>query len=110
MIEILYHRQDLKVTVKGHANYDEQGKDIVCSAVTSLMYCLGMFAEEYYDADKLYFEPIVKLESGGSEVSIVVRGTFEKEARVVFDTICNGLELIAKTYPENVSYRKVYPM
>ena len=38
MIKIIIKRNDSieGITIKGHANYDEYGKDIVCAAVSSI--------------------------------------------------------------------------
>ena len=38
MIKIIIKRKDSieGITIKGHANYDEYGKDIVCAAVSSI--------------------------------------------------------------------------
>ena len=57
---------------------------------------------------KLYDLPIIRLKDGDSEVDITVFGKYEREAREVFDSVCDGFELIAKTYPDYVRYRRVF--
>lgn len=108
MITITYDRLELKVNIEGHANHDEMGKDIVCAGVSSLTYTLAMYAEKLNDNGKLYFEPTIRLGAGDTEIGVVVRGDYEHEARSVFDALCEGYNLIAKTYPDNVRYNTVY--
>ena len=37
-IEALYEENEFYLTIKGHAEYGEYGKDIVCSAVSILAF------------------------------------------------------------------------
>ena len=41
MIEIVYDRMRLRLTADGHAGFAEAGQDIVCAAVTILVYTLA---------------------------------------------------------------------
>ena len=106
MTKIEYNRQDLKVTIKGHSGYAEQGKDIVCASISSLAYALGKYVDKAYREGKAYFKPTIKLDEGDAEISITIRGTFEYETRLVFDAMCEGFKLIANTYPDNVEFNK----
>ena len=108
MITITYNRHDLRVTVKGHSGFAEIGQDIVCSGVSSLTYTLAKFVSKLYEDGKLYFEPIFNIDEGNADIGITVRNTFEYEARLVFDAICEGYKLIAKAHPDNVEFKKVY--
>ena len=39
-IKVTYQANDIKqITLKGHANYEEYGKDIVCAAVSATYLC-----------------------------------------------------------------------
>ena len=108
MTRITYDRLELKVTIEGHANHDEIGKDIVCAGISSLTYTLAMYVDKLNSFGKTLFAPNIRLGDGNVEISVVVKGGYEHEARRVFDAICDGYELIANTYPDNVQYHTVY--
>jgi uncharacterized protein YsxB (DUF464 family) len=88
--------------VKGHAGLAPQGEDIVCSAVSILVYTLVRAIEGMVERDELNDTTVVKLESGDTSISISPRFIYRREARLIFDTICDGFELIAHDYPQYV--------
>jgi uncharacterized protein YsxB (DUF464 family) len=90
MTRIAYDRLALKVVIEGHAKYDEVGKDIVCAGISSLTYALAMYADKLDNDGKTYFAPTIHLDNGDAEISVVVKGNYEHEARKVFDAICEG--------------------
>ena len=102
MIHIKYDMVRLTVKVDGHAGVAPQGEDIVCSAVSILTYTLAKAIEGMYNRDELNETPKINLESGKADISISPRFAFIKDARLVFDTICNGYKLIANDYPQYV--------
>ena len=88
----------LSLYVKGHANYAESGKDIVCSAVSCL--CVSL-------ANTLLATGVEKrcfrMEEGSFYMSatIVENHTYAEGA---FDTAVNGLQMIAEQYPHHVRF------
>lgn len=81
MIEIRCRNNAM--SIKGHAMYDEYGKDIVCAAVSVLV---ATFAN-MYDVNVIEDEPCnMELEW--------------KEADTAF--LRTGLKLLENTYPDNV--------
>jgi uncharacterized protein YsxB (DUF464 family) len=95
------------VIVEGHAGMDDIGKDIVCSAVSTLTYTLAKAVESMYERDELNEEITVTLENGKAEISISPRFAFRNEARLIFDTICDGYEMIARDYPQHVEFVRI---
>ena len=92
MINIVYDKEECKITVSGHAGYAEKGSDIVCAAISALYQTL-LLREHCY-------------EQIGVEDDL--RTAFTDTPmwnRVVFDTIAKGMEAIARQYPENVAFR-----
>ena len=108
MTTITYDRDDLSVKTVGHAGYAEEGQDIVCASITSLMYALGSYAMELDSRGMLYKAPRIRLNEGDAEVSIRVIGLYAREARMTFDAVCDVFEGIRNNYPENVKYTKIY--
>ena len=88
----------LSLYVKGHANYAESGKDIVCSAVSCL--CIS-FANTLLAAgvEKKHF----RMEDGVFYVSATIAENREY-AEGAFDMAVNGLQMIAEQYPHHVSF------
>lgn len=88
----------LSLYVKGHANYAESGKDIVCSAVSCL--CIS-FANTLLAAgvEKKHF----RMEDGVFYVSATIAEN-RAYAEGAFDMAVNGLQMIAEQYPHHVSF------
>lgn len=87
MIDVQYEPRKPRLRVSGHAGYAEYGKDIVCSAVSSLVLTLADYIE------------------GTGTVSISENGcTLEgtNESKVLFDFVYHGLERIGEQYPDNL--------
>jgi uncharacterized protein YsxB (DUF464 family) len=88
----------LSLYVKGHANYADNGKDIVCSAVSCL--CISL-------ANTLLAAGVEKqcfrIEDGSFFVSTTVTEN-QAYAEGAFDTAVNGLQMIADQYPNHVTF------
>lgn len=82
------------LTVRGHANYDKYGKDIVCAGVSALVQALIGWAE-----NKPYIIECVVNEKNG-EVLIECQGG--EDVAAVFYMTAIGVELIAEAYPQHV--------
>lgn len=92
MIEI--HREENRLTVKGHAGYAEPGKDIVCAAVSILAQNLIQSIEEL-TPDKTKYSILP------GRVCIEYRNLSEK-AKSLFDSFFIGIRMVIEDYPENV--------
>lgn len=90
MIKIKLDDENLSVSVTGHANHAEYGKDIVCAGVSSLVQTLALYAESHGGR--------AKVEPGRAEIDC----PHTKEAREVFKCISDGLKGISASYGEGV--------
>ena len=86
------------ISIKGHANYADYGKDIVCSAVSILIQTLIQSIEEL-TADK------IKYSMSAGNVDIEYRNLSEK-SQTLLDSFFIGLKMIADEYPKNVKLSK----
>ena len=103
MIEVIYHREHNRLTVKGHAQSNEYGKDLVCAGVSAL--ALTMAANVGNMAAKGYVkEPVTRLEPGDAEISCKARTRYRESVRQVFMSVCVGFEILADQYPDYISY------
>lgn len=83
------------LTVRGHANYGEYGKDIVCAGVSALIQALIGWAE-----NKPYIIECVSIDDKNGEVLIECQG--EEDVAAVFYMTAIGIEQIAEAYPQHV--------
>lgn len=99
MTEIEFRPASYEITIKGHAEYDEEGKDIVCAAVSILAYTLAESLETSgFLAKKLYKE----IDKGDVKIKAVPKKGREHQISLIFWTILNGIQLLCDGYPENV--------
>lgn len=100
MIRVVYEKTKSKreITISGHANYDEVGKDIVCSAISTLFYTLARALSDVSDE----FESFMVNDTKGGYVLCV--GDISENTDVIIDTIINGIKMVADDYPENVKF------
>ncbi len=94
MIVVNHHRNG--ITMSGHANYAEHGKDIVCAGVSALVQTLIQSIEELTQ-DKIQYS----MQPG--TVDIKFRDLSE-QAQLLVNSFFVGLELIAGEYPDNVKF------
>ena len=88
MIRVIF--TDRRMTVQGHADYAEKGKDVVCAAVSALVYALVATLEE---SDNIR-ETVIR--AGYATVAA------KKENRA-FDVVRGGISQIAARYPSCVT-------
>lgn len=95
MTKISYTEKDGKISlyVSGHANYNEDGKDIVCAAVSALTQAFLLAISEHHALDR------VDIRKGIFRVDVSNCG--ERESGM-FATTVSGLKAIAEVYPDFV--------
>lgn len=106
MVRIIYCRDEFMVTVYGHANYADAGKDIVCAAISALSEAMLQRT-----AGRKIWQPAwgVNREPDRNVVHVRLkpRGKIAAvKAREMLETICAGYRSIAKEYPDHVSFRE----
>ena len=83
------------LTVIGHANYAEYGKDIVCAGVSSLVQALiGWIEENSWKAESVSVDP--------KEGEVIISCEGGEDVAAVFYMASIGLEQIADCYPDYV--------
>ena len=98
MVDIVYDPRRLRLTARGHACGGEYGADPVCAGVSALLYTLAEGVKPMGNA-------AIRLQPGDALIALHPRPCCRMAARVAFELICGGLELIAEQYPDNVSCR-----
>lgn len=95
MIRVLITRKGesiVRAEVKGHANYAEYGKDIVCSGVSAIVQTAGLSAE-----------PLGARVSQSDGHYIIDVGEFDcHDMQVLLKVMEKGVKAIADNYPKNI--------
>lgn len=83
------------LSVVGHANYAEYGRDIVCAGVSAIVQALIGWCEENYET-----VTCISIDSQAGEVIISCDGG--EGVAAVFSMASIGLEQMADSYPDHV--------
>jgi uncharacterized protein YsxB (DUF464 family) len=103
VIEVVYNRPYHRLTVKGHAHSAEYGHDLVCASASILAYTIASQVANLSSNKKVH-KPVIKLESGDAEVACTVPNRYRASVTMMFDTVCGGFELLARDFPQYISY------
>ena len=82
------------ISISGHANYDDYGKDIVCAAVSSVAMCS-------VEAIAAFDETAVSIEQKNDKLDIIINKNDEVTSKLI-NNMLNCLKEIAKQYPKNI--------
>lgn len=103
MINVVYHRNYHRLSLDGHAGSAEHGSDLVCASASILAYTLAASVANM-SAAKQVRDAKIALNEGAGEISCKPPKRFEAPVTLVFDTLCAGYELLARDYPDNISF------
>lgn len=103
MIEINYHRGYHRITVRGHAGSAEEGKDLVCAAVSTLVLTAAANVRSMEEKGCTY-STAVTVDKGDAEIEVNPKAYFRLSIMQILDAICAGFEVLSREYPEYVRY------
>lgn len=92
-------KSEYVLEVKGHAEYGEEGKDIVCAGVSTLVQTLAAVLEENR---KMLKTLNYDFKQGEGTVVATPQDEYQGNVQMMLVTILTGFDLIAQTYPHNV--------
>lgn len=95
-----FNDKAVKINLKGHANYAEQGKDIVCAAASTL-------CNTFVEYIKTHKE--IKLDYRLDKGDIYISAEAEKDTEWFWEVVCFmavGFYIIACSYPKNFKFCK----
>lgn len=106
MIKVKFDYTDdgksIVLTVKGHSDYSNEGKDTVCAAATMLTYTVAQIVKDLYDQKKLKKKPTLKLKKGESVITCKPQKDVYAEALHAFYVAEVGFNVLAHNFPNNV--------
>ncbi len=90
----------LGFAIKGHANFDQHGYDIVCAAVSILSYT-AVNTLDYYEIDFDFFDD-------EDEMKVSLKNSNEK-SEIILNNFEIGIKTLLTNYNEyvNLNYREV---
>lgn len=90
----------LELTIEGHANQAEYGKDIVCSAASMLAYTLAQYI---FDRTGERLSSEIKLDSGDAKIYCKCH-TMEMFSKIsqIYRFVFLGCEMLAESHPDCV--------
>ncbi len=101
MIKITFKPETYTLDITGHAEHEEKGKDIVCAAISTLFYTL---AESLHSVKHMLEEIDINDDDGYGHISCKPKAEYEANVSLMFWTVLNGFDLVAKNYEKNVEF------
>ncbi len=95
-----------RVLIEGHAGYADEGKDIVCSAVSILSYGLASIATRMYSEGKFSSPPNIVMDVGHASITCFPDNRYTDEMDHAFQFFWTGIDLLVARYPEYVQIGK----
>lgn len=97
---LIKNEKRLGFAIKGHANFDQHGYDIVCAAVSILSYT-AVNTLDYYEVDFDFFDD-------ENEMKVSLKNSNEK-SEIILNDFEIGIKTLLTNYNEyvNLNYREV---
>lgn len=95
---ILVEKKDSKILIKGHAMYDDFGKDIVCSSVSSIV-ITSINAILSINQDAINYQYL----KDGLKLEIK---SFDNITLKLIDNMISLLSELSKDYPKNIQIKE----
>ena len=86
--------EEKNISILGHANYDEYGKDIVCASVSSIVMC-SVEAISQFDINA------VDIKQTKDKLEITINKTDDITQKLI-NNMLNCLKELEKKYPKNI--------
>ena len=87
---------------KGHAGYRNEGHDIVCAAVSILLYAMI----ESIDKNDICSPFVAFVEKGNSFIRVKPKEKSKGKLKGILHVICKGFELLQNNFPQNVKFTR----
>lgn len=94
------NKDNISLTISGHSNFDEKGKDIICSAVSVLSQTLVLSISKICRIDQT-----IKNESGLLNTVFSISDLTEDQIKAlknIFNYYIIGIFELVKTYPDYI--------
>lgn len=100
-----------KYTIKGHAEYDEHGKDIICAAISVLSQTALLSLVEVCGLEEKTIKYSIDEKTGFLDVNLPkdIEISILEKTQIVLNSLVVGINSVIESYPEYVTleYREV---
>ena len=103
MVQVVYNRTYHRVTVNGHAGSAPYGEDLVCAAVSGLVYALDANIRRLQSMGVVR-DVVITAESGKAEIACKCRRKHEATVTLIYDAICLGFSELEEEYPQYICF------
>lgn len=103
MIEVVFYREHNRLTVKGHAQSNEPGRDLICSACSILALTMAANVGHMHESGCVT-GAVTTLEEGNAEISCTPKDKYKASVKQTFVSVCVGFEILASKFPDYISY------
>ena len=99
---VRYQFKGSSLSLKGHVGSAPHGQDLVCAAVTGIVYALTAYVKELEEAGMLVCPPQIRLEPGDAKIAALPIRSATAALTGAFGVAEAGLKLLQEQYPEGV--------
>ncbi len=103
MTRVEFNAGELSMRFKGHAGSDAAGRDLVCAAMSILMYTLIETVSNHMET----LMPSIRMQDGEVEVRCHPSQGRKTMCRTILETVFTGCEILANEYPQFVQTIKI---
>lgn len=94
--------QGTGLRICGHAGGAPMGENLVCAAVTALVYALGQRLTELEVTGAFEEPPVIRLAAGDAQITVFPKEPRKAEVEGAFRLIESGLKLLSHHYPRQL--------
>ncbi|GEM_PF-540700 len=108
MVTVTYNPDKHLLRIKGHAEYAEKGKDIICAAISTTFYSLANFLNQYDQKATFHKFEIADnflTQHGVTTIWAVPKSEYEYLIDHDFCYALSAFEMIQSRYPECINLR-----
>ncbi len=98
MITVEFDNSTMALSMRGHSDTQK------CAGISALFGSLAYSLTRAYDAGMLEANVSIREEDGECSIACKAKEGFEANISLMYWTVLNGVEMIAKKYPEEVSF------
>lgn len=103
-VKAQWAQEGFYIEAKGHSGFDRAGKDIVCAAISTLIFTAVIMTEKMHSAGQLRQSSADIREGYVKITACAIEGKREK-LQGIFESVTAGLQLLEESFPENIKIK-----
>lgn len=95
------------LSLQGHAGAAAFGQDLICAAVTGLVYALAQRLTELEKEEAFQEPPAIRLEAGAVMIRVLPKAAYALPVQEDFRLLHSGLTLLQTHYPNHIQINEL---